>query len=52
MEQLPFEWADPTVVRETSEVSLDPATADAAVALMARALVVVVRAVEETDDER
>jgi len=51
MEQIPFKWADPIVVPDASEVSLDPATAEAAVALMARALIVVVRAVKETDDE-
>jgi hypothetical protein len=52
VEQLRFEWVGPTEAREPNEVVLDPETTKAAIALMASALVAVVRAAEEPDDER
>ena len=52
MRQQQFPWAAPHASRDAHEVVLDPATTAAAIALLARALIAVVRAVEETDDER
>ena len=55
MKQLPFRWAEQAEQKEASgpELVLDAETTEAVVALMARALVAVVRAVEEDDgDER
>ena len=52
MEQLRFEWAEPNESREPSKVELDPETTEAVIGLMARALIVVVRAAGEADDER
>lgn len=52
MKQRQFPWAAPGESRNATEVVLDPATTAAAIALLARALIAVVHAVEETDDER
>jgi hypothetical protein len=52
VEQLRLEWVGPTEAREPNEVVLDPETTKAAIALMASALVAVVRAAQEADDER
>ena len=50
--QLELGWREQKPREEPSEVALDPATADAVIALMARALLVVVRIAEEVADER
>lgn len=50
--QYRFPWAAPGETHDPHEVVLDPETAAAAIALMARALIAVVRAVEEVDDKR
>jgi hypothetical protein len=50
--QMELGWREPKPLDELSEVALDPATADAVIALMARALIVVVRLAEEVADER
>ena len=47
-----FPWAARGETRNSTEVVLDPETTAAAIALMARALIAVVRAVEEADDDR
>jgi hypothetical protein len=52
MRQGEFPWAAPDERRDAPEVVLDPATTTAAIALLARALLAVVRAIEETDHER
>jgi len=52
MDQLRFEWAEPIQTAEPRTVDLDHETADAAVALMARALIAVVRTTQEAADER
>ncbi len=52
MRQREFPWAAPGVRRDAPEVVLDPATTTAAIGLLARALLAVVRAVAETDHER
>jgi hypothetical protein len=51
-EQLRFEWAGPGEIRDSNQVVIDPVTTEVAIALMARALIAVVRAVHEADDER
>ena len=50
--QMELGWREHQPLDEPSEVALDPATADAVIALMARALLVVVRIAEEVADER
>ena len=52
MDQIRFEWAEPRECRGPSDVALDHETIDAALALMARALIAVVRGAMENDDER
>jgi hypothetical protein len=49
--QYRFPWAVPET-RDPHEVVLDPETAEIVIALMTRAVIAVVRAVEEVDDER
>jgi hypothetical protein len=51
-QQRRFEWTEPTERREPSVVALDREATDVALALMARALIVVVRGPGESDDER
>ena len=51
-QQIELGWREQKPLDEPSEVALDPATADAVIALMARALIVVVRIAEEVADER
>ena len=50
--QMELRWREQKPLDEPSEVVLDPATADAVVALMARALIMVVRITGEVADER
>jgi hypothetical protein len=52
VEQLRFEWAGPNETPDPHQVVVDPETAAAAIALTARAMIAVVRAVYEVDDER
>ena len=52
MRQQQFPWGAPGASRDAHEVVLDRETTEMAIMLMARALIAVVRAVEETDDER
>lgn len=52
MEQMRLEWEEPTGQGDPIEVVLDPETTEAIVALMARALIIVVCAAEEATDER
>ena len=47
-----FPWAAPGERRDPLEVALDPETTERAIALLARAVLAVVRAVEEATDER
>ncbi len=49
--QILFQWAAPTVL-ERSAVVVAPETTEALVVLMARAMIVVVRAAKEAADER
>jgi len=51
-QQIEFGWREHKPLDEPSEVALDPATADAVIALMARVLIVVVRIAGEVADER
>lgn len=51
MKQMRFEWVEQTEP-QTGEVVLEPETMEAVITLMARALIVVVRAAEEDCDER
>jgi hypothetical protein len=50
--QMGFEWEPPREASELSEVELDAETAEAVVALMVNALIALVRAAEESVDER
>ena len=50
--QIDFEWPEQQSLDAQSEVTLDPATADAIIVLMARALIAVVSVVVEVADER
>ena len=52
MDQIRFEWAEPSECQAPSDVALDRETIDAALTLMARALISVVRGALENDDER
>lgn len=52
VKQRRFPWAAPRETRDAPEVVLEPETTVAAIALLARALLAVVRAVEEAGDER
>lgn len=47
-----MQWAEPAGVGEGNQVEIDLATREALVALMARALIAVVRAGQEDADER
>jgi hypothetical protein len=51
-DQIRFQWAEEHEGRTSDKVEIDPKSTDAAVALMARAMIAVVRAVKENDDER
>jgi hypothetical protein len=50
MKQICVEWGES--VDNPNEIDLDPETTESFVALMAQAMVAVVRAIEEVDDER
>jgi len=50
-DQLRFEWAEPRRAGEPNPVVLDHETTEAVIALMGRAMIAVLRAVE-ADDER
>ena len=53
--KLPFEWHHPGDVKQVDEVALTPKTIETVVALMARAMIAVVRGaehIEEVGDER
>jgi hypothetical protein len=50
VEQLRFEWGSSQ--SDSNQVVIDRETSEAAVALMTRALIAVVRAVREANDER
>lgn len=52
VKQRRFPWAAPGETRDADEVGLDSETTAAAIALLARALIAVVGAVQEADDER
>ena len=52
VEQLRFAWAEPRETHDLKQVVIDPGTAEVAMTLMARALIAVVRAIQEADDER
>lgn len=54
MKQIGFEWEElrEELVDSPNQVDLDPETSESVVALMAQAMVAVVRAIEEVDDER
>ncbi len=52
VKQQQFPWAAAGQRRDAIEVVIDPAATAAAIVLLARALIGVVRAVEEMDDER
>jgi len=52
VKQRRFPWTAPGEARDADAVVLDAETTAAAIALLARALIAVVRAVEEVDDER
>ena len=52
MKQLRLQWAEPTELGAWDEVDLEPETTEAVIALMARALIAVVRAAQENADER
>jgi hypothetical protein len=52
VEQKYFEWADPIDRADRVEVVLDRETTKLVIELMARALIAVVRAAEEADDDR
>ena len=49
MTKLPFEWY-PSEVKRDDEVALDTQTIEAVVALMARALIAVVRGADRTEE--
>ncbi|MGH2348391.1 MAG: hypothetical protein ACRDFT_02855 [bacterium] len=52
VKQRRFEWALPSETRDPNSVVMDPEATEVAIGLMARALIAVVRAVQEADDER
>ncbi len=52
MEQMRLQWAEQSELGTSNQVELDPETSEAVIALMARALIVVVRAAQESADER
>jgi len=52
VKQYRFPWVVPGETRDPHEVVLDPETTEIVIAVMARALVAVVRAAEEVKDER
>ena len=52
VKQCRFPWAAPGERRAAPAVVLDPETTAAAIALLARALIAVVRTVQEADDAR
>lgn len=52
-DQIRFQWAEEHHEgRGPDQVEIDPKTTEAAIALMARAMIAVIRAVKENDDER
>lgn len=52
MHQIRFEWAEQVHRTEPTGIELAPETTEVVIALMARALIAVVRATEEAADER
>ena len=52
VKQRQFEWPAPSEARDPNQVVIDPETTAVAIALMARALIAVMHAVQEPDDER
>lgn len=52
MTQIRFEWIEEAGSGQQSTVAVEPETAQSVIALMARALIAVVRSVEEAVDER
>ena len=55
MTKLPFEWHQPRDVKEGDEIALETETIERVIALMASALIAVVRGAEHTEaiaDER
>ena len=52
MTQIPFEWIEEAGSGEQTTVAMEPETAQTVIALMARALIAVVRSIEEAADER
>lgn len=52
MTQIPFEWIEEARCGEQSPVAVEPETAQSVITLMARALIAVVRSVQEAADER
>ena len=47
MKQMPFEWREPGAIEEWNKVVLDVTATAAAIALMANALIVVLRGEEQ-----
>lgn len=52
MRQIRFEWPEQVRRSEPSGIELGPETTEAVIALMARSLIAIVRATEESADER
>lgn len=52
MKQRRFEWAAPRATHDPNPVVIDREATEVVIALMARALIAVGRAVHEADDER
>ena len=55
LRKLPFEWPHPNEVKKGDKVALQPTTIETVVALMARAMIAVVRGADpiaEVSDER
>lgn len=48
--KLPFEWSRPNEIKKGDEVALKPTTVETVVALMARALIAVVRGADHTEE--
>lgn len=52
MKQTRFEWAEQSKAFEPTEIAFDPETIELVIVLMANALIAVVHATQEADDER
>jgi hypothetical protein len=50
--KLPFEWHHPSHVKKVNEVALKTTTIETVVALMASAMIAVVRGAEHTEEVR